>query len=106
MADGNCGYRVISLCAGMGEDGWPTVRKSLTKEMLSKRELYMRIFQSEERVARVLDSLHVRHMDPNRSSSVDKWMTLPDIGYVVATRYKCVVVSLAPSSLWLHNLSI
>ncbi|KAH1082806.1 hypothetical protein J1N35_022567 [Gossypium stocksii] len=42
--DGNCGFRVISVCLGYGKDQWLYVRHQLLDELLSSYDVYARVF--------------------------------------------------------------
>ncbi|KAL5148735.1 putative protein FAR1-RELATED SEQUENCE 10 [Glycine soja] len=77
-ADGNCGYRSIATLLGMGEDSWS--------------HKYMNLFGGTERFEQLKLSLLV---DGFSKVSVDKWMDITDIGYVIASRYNVILVSLS-----------
>ncbi|XP_014627963.1 uncharacterized protein [Glycine max] len=66
-ADGNCGYRSVSALLGMGEE-------------------------CTERYEQLRLSLHV---DGLSKVSMDKWMDITDMGYVIASRYNVILVSLS-----------
>ncbi|KAJ1421320.1 Protein FAR-RED IMPAIRED RESPONSE 1 [Sesbania bispinosa] len=87
--DGNCGYHAISTLLGMGEESWPIIRQELYKELQYWHHDYAELFGNEQRCYQLRNSLLV---DGRTLVSVDKWMTLSDIGYVVASRYNVVLV--------------
>ncbi|XP_020216699.1 PKS-NRPS hybrid synthetase CHGG_01239 [Cajanus cajan] len=89
-ADGNCGYRAVAAQLGMGEESWSLVRQDLIKELQQWKDDYVELFGSVSRVDVMRQSLYV-----DTHASVDKWMTLPDMGYVIASRYKVVLVTLS-----------
>ncbi|KAK8947426.1 hypothetical protein KSP39_PZI007311 [Platanthera zijinensis] len=89
LADGHCGYRVVSNAMGMGTD-WMNVRKQLSLELQSRENIYDNIFGKERRLV-LLSSL-----DCNVSPApYDKWMSMPDIGLVVASCYNIAFVHLS-----------
>ncbi|KAL5194330.1 hypothetical protein HKD37_20G056426 [Glycine soja] len=75
--DGNCGYRLVADLSSMGEDSWLLVRNHLLKE-LGK-------FSHEM-------SLLVNGLT---KVTMDKWMDITDMGYVIASRYNVTFVSLS-----------
>ncbi|KAH1203299.1 hypothetical protein GmHk_17G049575 [Glycine max] len=91
-ADGNCGYRSIAALLGMGEDSWPLVRNELIKELGRWSHEYMNLFGGTERFEQLKLSLLV---DGFSKVSVDKWMDITDMGYVIASLYNVILVSLS-----------
>ena len=91
-ADGNCGYRAIAALLGKNEDAWPQIRVDLIRELQSCREEYVQLFGSDERVTDLLQSLYV---DNIHGVSLDKWMVMPDMGYIIATKYNVVFIHLS-----------
>ncbi|KAL5165939.1 Protein FAR1-RELATED SEQUENCE 5 [Glycine soja] len=91
-ADGNCGYRSIGALLGMGEDSWPLVRNELLKELGRWSHEYMNLFGGTERFEQLKLSLLV---DGFSKVSMDKWMDITDMGYVIASRYNVILVSLS-----------
>ncbi|KAL5173741.1 Protein FAR1-RELATED SEQUENCE 6 [Glycine soja] len=91
-ADGNCGYRSIAALLGMREDSWPLVRNELLKELGRWSHEYMNLFGGTERFEQLKLSLLV---DGFSKVSVDKWMDITDMGYVIASRYNVILVSLS-----------
>ncbi|KAL5127382.1 putative protein FAR1-RELATED SEQUENCE 10 [Glycine soja] len=85
-ADGNYGYRSIAALLGMGEDSWPLVRNELIKELGRWSHEYINLFGGTERFEQLKLSLLV---------SVDKWMDITDMGYVIDSRYNVILVSLS-----------
>ncbi|KAI4357667.1 hypothetical protein L6164_001601 [Bauhinia variegata] len=93
-ADGNCGYRAIATLLGKGEESWAQVRLDLIKEIKTWHADYVQIFGSKERVQELVNSLYVDNLS---FAPCDKWMTIPDMGYVIASRYNVVLVYLSIS---------
>ncbi|XP_068466719.1 uncharacterized protein [Phaseolus vulgaris] len=96
-ADGHCGYRAVGALLGMGEESWAIVRMNLHKELCQWRQEYIDLFDGDERYEFLKNSLLVDHM-----INTDKWMTIPNMGYVIANRYNVIVVCLSLK----HSLTI
>ncbi|KAH1202820.1 Protein FAR1-RELATED SEQUENCE 5 [Glycine max] len=79
-ADGNCGYRSIVALLGMREDSWSWLHE------------YMNLFGGTERFEQLKLSLLV---DGFSKVSVDKWMDITNMGYVIASWYNIILVSLS-----------
>ncbi|KAI5411501.1 hypothetical protein KIW84_056543 [Lathyrus oleraceus] len=90
-SDGNCGFRVIASLHGYGEDGWPMVRRELGLEIIDKDKstLYDKLFSN--RLSEVRESLMIESFG---SQPPEKWLTLPDMGYLIVNRYNVVLVCL------------
>ncbi|KAH1241928.1 PKS-NRPS hybrid synthetase [Glycine max] len=86
-ANGNCGYRFIAALLGMGEDSWPLVRNELIKELGRWSHEYMNLFDGTERFEQLKLSLLV--------VGFSKWMDITEKGYVIASRYNVILVSLS-----------
>ncbi|KAL5122085.1 PKS-NRPS hybrid synthetase [Glycine soja] len=88
--DSNCGYRAVAAQLGMGEESWALVRQDLIRELQQWQDNYAKLFGSNDRVAELRKSLYV-----GKQASVASWMTIPDMGYVIASRYNVVLVTLS-----------
>ncbi|KAL5141576.1 Protein FAR1-RELATED SEQUENCE 5 [Glycine soja] len=77
IVDDNYGYRAIATLLGMGEESW---------------SLYINLVDGIERFEELKHSLLV---DDLSKVTMDKWMNIMDIGYVIASRYNVIVVSLS-----------
>jgi hypothetical protein len=91
ISDGNCGFRVIASLHGYGEDGCSMVRRELGLELIDKDRstLYDKLFSN--RLSEVRESLMIEFFG---SQLPEKWLTLPDMGYLIANRYNVVLVCL------------
>ncbi|KAH1213966.1 hypothetical protein GmHk_14G041813 [Glycine max] len=90
--DGNCGYRAIAILLGMGEESWSLVCNHLHKELTSWLEEYINLLGGIERFKELKHSLLV---DELSMVTMDKWMNITDMRYVIASRYNVLVVSLS-----------
>ncbi|KAH1247661.1 Protein FAR1-RELATED SEQUENCE 5 [Glycine max] len=91
-ADSNCGYRSIVALLGMGEDSWPLVRNEFIKELGRWSHEYINLFGGTERFEQLKLSLLVGGFS---KVSVDKLMDITEMGYVIASRYNIILVSLS-----------
>lgn len=98
QADGNCGYRVIASMLGYGEAGWAQVRRGLLQEINTFDALYEGVFGCSERFLEIKQSLvHFEGAAP-----FNKWMTLPDMGYLIASYYNIVLFTISKN----HSFTI
>ncbi|XP_052730443.1 uncharacterized protein LOC128195805 [Vigna angularis] len=88
VADGHCGYRCIAALLGLGEDSWPVIRNELYKELSAWRDEYASLVGGYDRLEELRNSL---------LANMNKWMTLPDIGYAIANRCNVILVCLSYS---------
>ncbi|KAH1242408.1 hypothetical protein GmHk_07G019750 [Glycine max] len=88
----NCGYRSVFALVGMGEECWAMMRNELIKELGKWSQDYIKIFGDTERYEQLRLSLHV---DGLSKVSMDKWMDIIDMGYVIASRYNVILISLS-----------
>ncbi|KAL5148455.1 hypothetical protein HKD37_13G035497 [Glycine soja] len=84
--DGNCGYCTIFELLGMGEDSWSLARNHLLKELAKWSNEYISLFGGIDIFEKIKRSLLV---------TMDKWMDIVDMGYVIASRYNVILVSLS-----------
>ena len=92
QADGNCGYRAIAALLGHGEHSWAQIRIDLLRELQQCHAFYVQLFGTVDRVRQLINSLLI---DGINTASPDKWMTIPDMGYIIATRYNIALVHLS-----------
>ncbi|XP_058762940.1 uncharacterized protein LOC131636340 [Vicia villosa] len=85
----NYGFRAIASFLGYKEDGWEMVRRDLDMEIREKKDLYERLFGT--RLSEVRNGLMI---DNVRFKPPEKWLSLPDMGYLIANRYNVILVHL------------
>ncbi|KAH1197661.1 hypothetical protein GmHk_18G051392 [Glycine max] len=68
------------------------MRNELIKELGKWSQDYIKIFGGTKRYEQLRLSLHV---DGLSKVSMDKWMDITDMGYVIASRYNVILVSLS-----------
>ncbi|KAH1189339.1 Protein FAR1-RELATED SEQUENCE 5 [Glycine max] len=89
---------------GMGEDSWSLVRNKLIKELGKWSHDYINLFGGTERFEELRLSLLV---DGFSKVSVDKWMDITEMGYVISSRYNVYLTDHCPlpplALLWSRN---
>ncbi|KAH1262114.1 hypothetical protein GmHk_02G004807 [Glycine max] len=91
-ANCNFGYHAIAALLGMGEDSWSLVRNHLLKELGKWSNEYINLFGGTERFEELRRSLLV---DELSMVTMDKWMDITEMRYVIASRYNVILVSLS-----------
>ena len=91
IADGNCGFRAIADLLGMCDDGWIQVRKDLLKELYYHLDHYSQLFGYAERIEELTHALSFFEDCP----PMDRWMTMPDMGHLIASCYNVVLIHLS-----------
>ncbi|XP_027192409.2 uncharacterized protein [Cicer arietinum] len=88
--DGNCGYRAVAALLGMGENCWAFIRQQCVIELQEFMSHYELLFGGENYVRQLIHNVYVEQV-----ASKDNWMTLPEMGYVIASKFNVVVVALS-----------
>ncbi|KAL5130929.1 hypothetical protein HKD37_12G033910 [Glycine soja] len=91
-ADGNCGYQAVAGLLGMGEESWSLIRTHLLIELAKFTKDYIKLFGGTDQFEDLRMPLHV---DGLTTVTMDKWMDITDMGYVIASRYNVILVSLS-----------
>ncbi|XP_028094071.1 uncharacterized protein LOC114294145 [Camellia sinensis] len=90
-ADGNCGFRAIAASISHTEDDWAQVRHDLLGELHTHKEEYITLYGSYERFEELTSILSYFEDSPGYSH----WMTMPDMGHLVASCYNLVLYHLS-----------
>ncbi|KAL7191130.1 hypothetical protein ACSBR2_023241 [Camellia fascicularis] len=90
-ADGNCGFKAIAASIGHTEDDWAQVRRDLLGELHTHKEEYITLYGSYERFEELTSILSYFEDSPGYSH----WMTMPDMGHLVALCYNLVLYYLS-----------
>ncbi|AES71280.2 FAR1 DNA-binding domain protein [Medicago truncatula] len=93
IGDGDCGFKAIAERVGLTEESHVMVRRALIKELKEHMNKYIEVYASADRYKYILDGLH----PPKNLSSFappDKWLTLLDMGHIVASCYNRPVVEM------------
>ncbi|XP_038683661.1 protein FAR1-RELATED SEQUENCE 5-like [Tripterygium wilfordii] len=88
-ADGNYGFRAIAGLLGFGEDAWVNVRHNLIDELRTFWAEYVDLFGGYERTCSIYNSLDF--WEPDRPAPLQNWMTMPDMGHLIASRYNVIL---------------
>ncbi|PSS11213.1 hypothetical protein CEY00_Acc15555 [Actinidia chinensis var. chinensis] len=89
--DGNCGFRAIAGLMNIGEDdGWVQVRRDLLTELNLHVDDY-KIMYGQQRIDELTQCLSWFDGFPE----MDRWMTMPDMGHLIASRYNVVLYHLS-----------
>ncbi|KAH1203680.1 hypothetical protein GmHk_17G049854 [Glycine max] len=91
-ADGNCDYRTIAALLGIGAKSWSLVRNHLHKELTSWSEEYINLLSDIERFKELKCYLLVYGLS---MVTMDKWMNITDMGYVIVSQYNVIIDSLS-----------
>ena len=89
--DGHCGFRAVSGLLGRSVETHSIIRLELLQELNSNRQSYLQLFGSERRFKQIKHALTPAGIG---LALEDKWMTFPDMGFLIAQKYKCVVLLL------------
>ncbi|KAL6571770.1 hypothetical protein OROHE_002639 [Orobanche hederae] len=81
--------RAVALAIYGSEDQWPTVRMNLLNELRIRRDLYEKILRGCITMPEFEETLE--HFDG--FAPRDKWFSLPEHGYLVATTYNVFVMA-------------
>ena len=90
--DGHCGYRAVALQIYGDEESWGRVRSECYTEVRDHQELYERVL-SWIPVSELLCKL--AWYEPWVPEYY--WMTLPEVGHIIATRYNVAFISYGSS---------
>ncbi|XP_027189389.1 uncharacterized protein [Cicer arietinum] len=91
--DDNYGYRAVAALLGMGENCWAFIRQQCVIELQEFMSHYKILFGGENYVRQLIQNVYVEQV-----ASKDNWMTLPKMGYVIASKFNLfnlVVVALS-----------
>ncbi|XP_057511590.1 protein NLP6-like [Actinidia eriantha] len=90
--DGNCGFRAIAGLMNIDEeDGWVQVRRDLLTELNSHVDDYKSMYEGQEMINELTH--HLSWFDG--LSGKDRWMTMPDMGHIIASCYNVVLYLLS-----------
>ena len=92
--DGNCGFRVISMFWNGSENGWSECRAKLVDEVQTNLDLYEKVTGAKGGAKKLCERL--TWSDHHLDAPVEKWMSFPNAGHVIASAYNVAVVFLSP----------
>nr|XP_011470588.1 PREDICTED: uncharacterized protein LOC105349260 [Fragaria vesca subsp. vesca] len=77
---------------GFGQKAWRNVRKDLLQELQSMPSLYKDLIYGPKRYE---EFKHALNFDKTGYAKKEYWMSMPDMGYLIATYYKVIVIYLS-----------
>ena len=91
--DGHCGFRAVAVLRNLIVDDHQIVRYNLYKELvIVGNARYRRMINDDSRYKEVLDALSYTSIG---NAPRDKWMTMPDMGFLIAQKFNQPVVVLS-----------
>ncbi|XP_052210141.1 uncharacterized protein LOC127813254 [Diospyros lotus] len=90
-SDGHCGFRAIAALLGMSEQNWGDIRLNLIEELHVFRAEYSQLYGSNMRVDELMHALSCFES----VAPPQHWMTLPDMGHLIASKYNVVLIHLS-----------
>ncbi|MCH79777.1 FAR1-related protein [Trifolium medium] len=90
--DGHCGFRAVAHLLGKSEDNHHMIRLDLLTELVHNKARYFQLFGGKDKLDYLKDALTPAGIG---DADEDKWLTMPDMGFLLAQRYKHMVVLLA-----------
>ncbi|KAH7865780.1 hypothetical protein Vadar_011112 [Vaccinium darrowii] len=91
-ADRNCDFRAIAALTGYDENDWKAIRQIMLLELTSYASLYEKVSGGKERLDELRHRLDYFGIGPAPN---DKWLTMPNMGHIVASAFKVVLVFLS-----------
>jgi len=93
ICDGHRGFRAIVEFMGLTEQSHIMIRRHLIQKLKDHRDDYVEVYAGEDRHNYILNGLNPPANMKGCAHLVDKWLTFPNMGHIVANYYKrCVVV--------------
>jgi len=91
--DGHCGFRVVAGLRNLSVDDHQMICYQLHNELIDEGNArYRRTINDDRRYDKVLGALTFSGIGP---APPDKWMTMSDMGFLIAHKYNHVVVLLS-----------
>nr|GEU76783.1 hypothetical protein [Tanacetum cinerariifolium] len=85
-ADGNYGFREVVVSLKLYENKWTTIRYDLMEELCIYYYHYVVMFGAKE-----CDDVKKRlNFFKNGFAPIEKWMNMPEIGFLIASRYNVI----------------
>ena len=81
----------------MGEESWALIRKELIQELQTRYSLYVELFGTKETLVELIIYLYV---ESGPIATSEKWMSIPNMSYVIITRYNAIMVHLSWIKSW------
>jgi len=93
VGDGHCGFRTVAGLRNLIIDDDHMIHYQLQKELTDEENEHCRkLIGADRRYKRILGTLNFFGIGP---APPDKWMIMSDMSFIIAHRYKHVVVLLS-----------
>ncbi|XP_015887124.1 uncharacterized protein LOC107422213 [Ziziphus jujuba] len=89
--DGNCGFRDIAELMNMGDNKLDQIRRELIDELKSNKDEYTALHGTSDRIEEL--NYIVSYFESN--PSFNHWMTMPDMGHLIASKYDLVLMHIS-----------
>ena len=89
ISDGNCGYRSIARSLGWPQEDWTFVKTTLYNELNKRKRLYAPTFLHQSYDYNLEALQHVS----DGFAPMKTWLSLPEMGFLVATAFQKAFVS-------------
>ncbi|XP_028068917.1 uncharacterized protein LOC114271500 [Camellia sinensis] len=89
--DENCGFRAITDLLDLGENDWVQAKRDLLLELNNHGDEYVILYESHERVKELTHIFSYFEDSP----SFYRWMTMLDMGHLIASFYNVVLYHLS-----------
>jgi len=90
--DGHCGFCAVPGLLKMCVDDHYYVCYALLQELISDSDYYLQLVRTEKQINEVKNALT---LDGMGTVPGDKWMIMPEMGFLIAQKYNYVVVLLS-----------
>jgi len=92
-SDGHCGFRAVAVLRNLTVDDHQIIWYNHYKELVGvENARYQRVINDDRRYKEVLDALSYAGIG---NAPWDKWITMPDIGFLIAQKFNQPVVVLS-----------
>jgi len=92
-SDGHCGFQAVAVLRNLTVDDHQLIRYNLYKELVGvENARYQRMINDDRRYKEVSGALSYAGID---NVPRDKWMTMPDMGFLIAQKFNQTVVVLS-----------
>jgi len=92
-SDGHCGFRAVAVLRNLSVDDHQIVQYNFYKELVGvENARYWRMINGDKRYKEVSDALSYGGIG---NGPRDKWMTMPNMGFLIAQKFNQTVVVLS-----------
>ncbi|CAL8164211.1 unnamed protein product [Prunus armeniaca] len=92
LPDGNCGYRIRTMAIGFDHNEWRRVRKDLLQQLHDMSYVFKKCIREHKWYNEIERALNYFG---DGFAPFFYWMTMPDMGHIIATCYNVVLILLS-----------